>query len=341
MIYRPLRYRSLDFLKSCAKDIIANTGYDELSLSSLSTSDYPYLKELLDFLLDEFSDKKVNISLPSLRIDKFSLDYMSKVQDVKKSSLTFAPEAGTQRLRDVINKGISLNDIINGSTLAFKGGWNKVKLYFMLGLPTETDEDISGISDLAELIAETYYDTVPKEKRSAKVQITVSTSFFIPKPFTPFEWAPMYSPEVYLEKAHLLNDSIKEKLNKKSIRYIYHDARTSVIEGLLARGDRRVSTVIENAYKSGALFDSWTDFFDYNIWLDALDKSNCSLDFYVYRKRSTDEKLPWDFIDIGTTKKFLIDELNNALAGRVTPNCFEKCSCCGANCFKGGICFEN
>ncbi len=341
MVYRPLRTRSLDFLKNKAKEMIKNTGFEELSLSSLSTSDYPDLGELLDFLLNEFKDKKVNISLPSLRIDKFSLDVMSKVQDVRKSSLTFAPEAGSQRLRNVINKGICEEDIINGSTMAFKGGWNKVKLYFMLGLPTETDEDILGISNLAELVAKTYYDCVPKEERIGKVQITVSTSFFIPKPFTPFEWCAMHDPDTYLDKAHFLNDSIKEQLNKKSIRYNWHDAKTSVIEGLLARGDRRVGQIILNAYNEGAIFDSWTDFFNYDFWLNAINKSKLGLDFYVYRSRDLDEIFPWDFIDIGVTKDFLKREWANALDEKVTPNCAEKCSGCGANCFKGGICFEN
>jgi len=341
MIYRPLRIRSLDFLKKYAKYLIDNTGYEELSLTSLSTSDYPYFAELMDYLVNEFSDRKVNISLPSLRIDEFSLDIMSKVQDVRKSSLTFAPEAGTQRLRDVINKGISIEDIVEGSTLAFKGGWNKVKLYFMLGLPTETDEDVIGISNLSEQIAELYYDTVPKSERVGKIQITVSTSFFIPKPFTPFQWEPMYEPEVYLDKAFMLNSSIKEQLNKKSIKYNWHDAKTSVIEGLLARGDRRVGAIIEDAYKNGATFDAWTDYFDYGKWTDVIEKSEFGLDFYVYRRRELDEVLPWDFIDIGASKEFMLREYNNALNAVVTPNCKEKCSGCGANCFKGGICFEN
>ncbi len=341
MIYRPFRTRSLDFLKKYAKFLIENTGYEELSLTSLSTSDYPEFAELMEYLFEEFKDRKVNISLPSLRIDEFSLDVMSKVQDIKKSSLTFAPEAGTQRMRDVINKGITIDDIVSGSTLAFKGGWNKVKLYFMLGLPTETEEDILGISNLAEQIAEIYYDTVPKEERTGKVQITVSTSFFIPKPFTPFQWEPMYEPEVYLDKACTLNDSIKGQLNKKSIRYNWHDAKTSVIEGLLARGDRRVGEVIEKAYKNGAVFDAWTDFFEYEKWMDALEGMEFGMDFFVYRRRELDEILPWDFIDIGATKDFMKREYKKALNAEVTPNCKEKCAGCGAGIFKGGICFEN
>ena len=338
MIYRPLRIRSLDTLKEYARTIIRNTGYEELSLTSLSTSDYPYFAELMEFLVTEFQNKKVNISLPSLRIDEFALDVMRKVQDVKKSSLTFAPEAGTQRMRNVINKGITEEDIFTGSEMAFRGGWNKVKLYFMLGLPTETQDDIFGIADLAERIAELYYDTVPKEERSGKVQITVSTSFFIPKPFTPFQWEPMYRPETYLDKAAFLNETIKGMLNKKSIRYNWHDAKTSVIEGLLARGDRRVGRVIEEAYRSGACFDAWTDHFDYDKWIAALEKSGLDLDFYVYRTRSTDEILPWDFIDAGVTKAFMLRELKQAKAEIVTPNCKAACSGCGALRYGSGIC---
>ena len=341
MIYRPLRTRSLETLKAFAHEIIQNTGYEELSLTSLSTSDYPWFAELMDFLVEEFKSRKVNISLPSLRIDEFALDVMSKVQDVRKSSLTFAPEAGTQRMRDVINKGITLEDILHGSEMAFRGGWNKVKLYFMLGLPTETEEDIQGISDLSEQIAELYYDTVPKEERRGKVQITVSTSFFIPKPFTPFQWEPMLPPERYLDKAAFLNESIKGQLNKKSIRYNWHDAKTSVIEGLLARGDRRVGKIIEDAYQEGAVFDAWTDHFDYNKWITAIEKNSPGLDFYVYRRREIDEILPWDFIDAGVTKEFMKRELKQAKAGIVTMNCKEQCSGCGARSFDCGICKEH
>lgn len=341
MIYRPCRPHSLEFLKQHAKALIENSGYEELSLSSLSTSDFPHLRELLDFLLNEFPDIKLNVSLPSLRIDEFSLDVMSKVQDIKKSSLTFAPEAGTQRMRNVINKGITEDDIFTGSRLAFEGGWNKVKLYFMLGLPTETEEDILGISKLADEIAKIYYDTVPKEKRQGRVTITVSTSFFIPKPFTPFQWQAMLRCEDYLGKAHMLNDSVKEKLNRKSIRYNWHDAKTTIIEGLLARGDRRVSQIIENVYNKGAVFDAWTEYFDYDKWLEAAEEAGLSLDFYVYRQRDLEEILPWDFIDIGVRKDFMKNEYKKALEGVITPNCRDKCSGCGAKVFNGGICFED
>ena len=336
MIYRPFRTKSLENLKKYARAHIDNTGFDEISLSSLSSSDYPYLGEFLDYLIEEMGNRRVNISLPSLRIDQFSLDIMNKVQDVKKSSLTFAPEAGTQRLRNVINKGLTEEEILHGAELAFKGGWSKVKLYFMLGQPTETEEDIEGIADIAEKMAEVYYDTVPKEKRNGKVQITVSTSFFIPKPFTPFQWEQMYDQNVYLDKAAFLNEKIKEKLNRKSIRYNWHDAKTSVIEGLLARGDRRVGRVIEKVYEAGGIFDAWTDYFDYERWIKACEEAGCDIDFYVFRRRDLDELLPWDFLDAGVSKSFLKREYKNALEEKVTPNCRDGCAGCGAAAFGGG-----
>ena len=339
MVYRPFRHHSLDFLKKHARFLLENTGYDEISLSSLSSSDYPELLELLDYILDEFKDKKVNVSLPSLRIDEFPIEVMQKVQDVRKSSLTFAPEAGTQRLRDVINKGITKEDIFRGAEGAFTCGWNKVKLYFMLGLPTETEEDIKGIATLSEELAKLYYEAVPKENRLGKIQITVSTSFFIPKPFTPFQWEAMEEPESYLSKAHFLNDTIKDQLNKKSIKYNWHDAKTSIIEGLLARGDRRLSDVIENVYNNGAVFEAWTENFDYDRWLSALKENGLSLDFYVYRKRDIDEILPWDFIFAGVSKEFLKREYKNALEEKVTLNCKEKCAACGASALcEGSYC---
>lgn len=340
MIYRPVRERSIDFLKDMAVKMIKNTGHEEISLSSLSSSDYSKLEELLDFLLTNLKEKGVNISLPSLRIDSFSLDVMSKVQDIKKSSLTFAPEAGSQRLRDVINKGITEEQILNGSALAFKGGWNKVKLYFMLGLPTETEEDIKGIAELSEKVAEKYYE-LPKSERFGKVAITASSSFFIPKPFTPFQWAPMNTKEQFLNKAKIVNDRMKEMLNKKSIKYNWHEADVSVIEGLLARGDRKVSKVVYNAYMDGCLYDSWGDFFDNNKWMKAIEDAKIDLDFYTTRERNLDEKFPWDFINIGVTKDFLKREWNNAKAIKVTPNCKLQCQGCGAASFGGGICFED
>ena len=341
MIYRPLREKNVEVLKKYAREMYKSTGHEEISLSSLSSSDYSCLKELVYFLIDEFDGKGVNISLPSLRIDNFSLDVMSKVQDIKKGSMTFAPEAGTQRLRNVINKGLTEEDIIGGAIDCFKGGWNKVKLYFMLGLPTETEDDMKGIPELAEKLAEAYYDTVPKSERNGKCQITISTSFFVPKPFTPFQWAVMCPPEEYLRRAHLVNDTMKAQLNRKSMKYNWHEADVTVLEGVLARGDRRVGRAILNAYKSGCIFDAWNETFDFEKWKKAFADAGLDMDFYTLRERSDEEIFPWDFIDIGVTKDFLLKEWKKAFKEEVTPNCREKCSACGASIFKGGVCHEN
>ncbi|MCR5627020.1 MAG: TIGR03960 family B12-binding radical SAM protein [Lachnospiraceae bacterium] len=340
-IYKPLRERSTGFLKDRARAILDSTGVDEITLSSLSTSDYTGLKEIIEFLIENYSDKYINISLPSLRIDAFSLDVMSKVQDVKKGSLTFAPEAGSQRMRNVINKGLSVDDIMKGSSLAFEGGWNKVKLYFMLGLPTETDDDVRAIADLANDVAALYFDIVPKEDRKGiRVMVTSSASFFIPKPFTPFQWAPMNSSEEFLRKAHLLNEHFRDELNHKSLKFQYHENDLSLLEGLMARGDRRLSKLIETAYNNGALYDSWSDCFDRSIWDRSIEECNVDVDFYTTRERKTDELFPWDFIDCGVRKDFLRSEYEKALKAEVTPNCREKCSGCGAASFGGGVCFE-
>ena len=335
-LYRPIRERSVDRLKTIAEEMIRNTGHEEICLSSLSSSDYSGLKEILEFLIDECNKQKINISLPSLRIDSFSLDIMNKVQDVKKSSLTFAAEAGSQRLRNVINKGLTEEVILSGAKLAFEGGWNKVKLYFMLGLPTETEEDIKGIGLLCNEIAKTYYETVPKEKRNGKVQITASTSFFIPKPFTPFQWASMNTESEFRDKAYLTRTGICETLNQKSIRYIWHDTDVSVLEGIFARGDRRVAKVILDAYRSGCMFDAWNDFFNYDKWLKAFGDNGIDIGFYTTRERDENEIFPWDFIDIGVTKKYLLKEWKKALNGETTPNCREKCQGCGAAVYGSG-----
>ena len=340
MVYRPVRERSLEELKRLARTMLKSTGHEEISLSSLSSSDYTKLEGIVNFLIDEFDGKGVNVSLPSLRIDAFSLDVMSKVQDVKKSSLTFAPEAGSQRLRNVINKGLTEENILNGSAEAFKGGWNRVKLYFMLGLPTETVEDMQGIAELSEKVAEVYYDTVPKEQRHGKVQVTASTSFFVPKPFTPFQWAPMCTKEQFLERASIVNHRMKEMLNKKSLRYNWHEADVTVLEGVLARGDRRVAAVIEEAYRQGAIYDSWSEYFNNDIWMKAFETCGVDIDFYTTRERSLDEVFPWDFIDAGVTKDFLKREWANAQAETVTPNCRMRCSGCGVRKYGGGVCFE-
>ena len=272
MIYRPVREKDVEVLKHYAYEMLKNTGHEEISLSSLSSSDYSQLEELVNFLIDNFKDKGVNISLPSLRIDAFSLDVMGKVQDIRKSSLTFAPEAGSQRLRNVINKGLTEEVILNGAGMAFEGGWNKVKLYFMLGLPTETEDDMRAIAELANKIAVRYYE-IPKEERNGKCQITISTSFFVPKPFTPFQWARMYDKDSYLGRAKVVNDAVKEQLNRKSIKYNWHEADVTVLEGILARGDRRIAPALLKVYEKGGIFDAWTEFFDNNRWVEAFAES--------------------------------------------------------------------
>ncbi len=340
MLYRPTRERDLSMLKEYAKEMLKNTGYEEISLSSLSSSDYSKLGELVEFLIGECGAKGVNISLTSLRIDAFSLDVMGKVQDVKKSSLTFAPEAGSQRLRNVINKGLTEEVILEGAGQAFEGGWNRVKLYFMLGLPTENEEDMKGIAWLAEKIAERYYD-VPKEQRNKKCQIVVSTSFFVPKPFTPFQWAQMCTKEEFLHRAYVVNHEIKEQKNKKSIKYNWHEADVTVLEGILARGDRRIGPAIQRAYEKGCLFDSWSEWFQNERWLEAFAECGTDMDFYTTRERALDEIFPWDFIDIGVSRRFLEKEWKRAHEETVTPNCRQNCSGCGAASFGGGVCYEH
>ena len=337
MIYRPTRERDVEMLKECARDMLQNTGHEEISLSSLSSSDYSQLPELINDLIDS-KEKGVNISLPSLRIDAFSLDVMSKVQDVRKSSLTFAPEAGSQRLRNVINKGLTEEVILNGAGLAFEGGWQKVKLYYMLGLPTETEEDIRGIAELSNKIAAAFYDTVPKEKRTGKVQIVASTSFFIPKPFTPFQWAPQCTKEQFLEKAYMTRRAISEQLNQKSIKYNWHEADASVMEGILARGDRRLSKPILKAYQKGCIFDAWGEYYKHDVWTETFEECGIDTDFYTTRARSLDEFFPWDFIDCGITKEFLKKEWQRALEEQLTPNCQQQCNACGAARYHCGIC---
>ncbi|MDD7402747.1 MAG: TIGR03960 family B12-binding radical SAM protein [Butyribacter sp.] len=339
MLYRPIRPRNLEFLKQRAKVMLESTGHDEISLSSLSSSDYKELPELVYWLIDEFHDKGVNISLPSLRIDAFALDVMSKVQDIRKSSLTFAPEAGSQRMRNVINKGLTEEVILKGAKDAFVGGWNRVKLYFMLGLPGETYDDIEQIAVLSDKIAREYY-TLPKEERNGKVNIVTSTSIFVPKPFTPFQWSPMVSKEEAQEKRYFLLDKVKSQLNAKSIKYNCHDADVSELEGIFARGDRRLCDVILQAYQSGCIYDSWSEYFHYDKWVQAFKDHNLDMDFYIKRERSEDEKFPWDFIDIGVSKDFLLREYHQAKNETVTPNCRAKCAGCGAAKFGCGVCVE-
>lgn len=339
MIYRPTRERDVERLKEYARTMLKNTGHEEISLSSLSSSDYSQLKELVTFLIDEFKDKGINISLPSLRIDAFSLDVMSKVQDVKKSSLTFAPEAGSQRMRNVINKGLTEEDILEGAGQAFEGGWTKVKLYFMLGLPSETEEDMKEIAHLSDKVARRYYE-IPKDQRNGKCQITASSSFFVPKPFTPFQWATMHTAEEYMRRAAIVKNEFQAQLNRKSLKYNWHDAQTTVLEGVMARGDRRVGKVIEEAYRLGCLFDSWTESFHNELWMQAFENTGTDIAFYNLRERGEDELFPWDFIDIGVSRNFLRREWERAMEETVTPNCRMKCSGCGAAKFGGGVCYE-
>lgn len=340
MIYRPTRERNVDRLKEYARMMLESTGHEEISLSSLSSSDYTQLKELVDFLIEELKSKEINISLPSLRIDAFSLDVMSKVQDIRKSSLTFAPEAGSQRLRDVINKGLTEQTIIDGAGLAFEGGWSKVKLYFMLGLPTETEEDMKEIARLSDRVARRYYE-IPKEERNGKCQITASSSFFIPKPFTPFQWATMFPSEEYIRRATIVKHEFLNQLNKKSLKYNWHEADVTVLEGVFARGDRKTGVVIEEAYRLGCLYDSWSEQFSNERWMQAFENTRVDIDFYTTRARDLEELFPWDFIDVGVSKNFLKKEWLHAQEEKVTPNCREKCSGCGAAQFGGGVCFES
>ena len=340
-LYRPVRERNVELLKDYAMTMLKNTGHEEVSLSSLSSSDYSKLPELIDYLIEECDKRHINISLPSLRIDAFSLDVMSKVQDIKKSSLTFAPEAGSQRLRNVINKGLTEEVILKGAHLAFEGGWTRVKLYFMLGQPTETEDDIRGIAELCNKIAAEFFETVPKDKRvNGRVQIVASTSFFVPKPFTPFQWAPQCTKEQFVEKAYFTRKCISEQLNQKSIKYNWHEADASVMEGVLARGDRRLGEVILKVYQKGCFYDAWSEYYHHDVWLQTIEECGLTPEFYSSRERSLDEILPWDFIDAGITKEFLKREWQKAQNEMISENCKLKCQGCGAARFGGGICFE-
>ena len=339
MIYRPNREKGVKVLKEHAVNLLKNTGHEEISLSSLSSSDYKELEELVTFLMQEGKNQRVNISLPSLRIDAFSLDVMSQIQDIRKSSLTFAPEAGSQRMRNVINKGLTEDDIMEGIGQAFAGGWTKVKYYFMLGLPTETEEDMKEIAHLCERSARKYYE-IPKDQRNGKCLITASSAFFVPKPFTPFQWAVMYPAEEYIRRASVVRHEFAQQLNRKSLKYNWHEADVTLLEGVFARGDRRLAKVLEKAYELGCLFDSWTESFQNELWDQAFENTGVDMDFYTLRERDTEEILPWDFIDVGVSKAFLQREWERALQGVVTPNCRQQCSGCGAAKYQGGVCYE-
>ena len=326
MIYRPIREKNFARLKGILEKLIKTTGYDEISLVSLSTSDYSQLAELTDYLVEEYASKNVGISLPSLRLDNFSMEIANKIQKVRKSGLTFAPEAGSQRLRDVINKGITEEDLTRASRQAFEMGWNNIKLYFMIGLPTETYDDLDGISDLAYEVVDIYKD-VHNGKFKGKFNVTVSTSTFVPKPFTPFQWNPQDMKSSVVEKQrHLVR-----KLKNRNITYNYHDSDTSLMEAVFARGDRRLGKVLLRAHELGAKFDGWDEHFDLEIWKQAMEECGLDISFYAHRTRELDEVFPWDHIDVGVSKKFLIREAEKALKGEITPDCRKGCNGCGIN----------
>jgi radical SAM family uncharacterized protein len=334
-VYRPVRERSPGSLKAQALAAQAATGYEEVGLLSLSTSDYSGLAELTDGLVEALDEQRVNLSLPSLRVDSVSLELMEKASKVRKSGLTFAPEAGSQRLRDVVNKGVVEEDLMRSMRLAFEGGWNGAKLYFMLGLPTETREDVEGIAVLANKI-ESIWRSLPREVRHRPLDLNVSTSMFVPKPFTPFQWEPQDAMDAMREKQQLL----RGLLRSRAIRYQWHDMAQSHFEGVLARGDRRLGAVLEEGVKRGRRFDSWDDCFKLDVWLTIMAEQGLDPAFYANRRREYDEVLPWDHIDVGVTRDFLERESRAANAGETTENCREGCAGCGATVFGGGVCFE-
>ena len=332
--YRPVRERSAETLTELADKLLGCSGYDEISLSSLSTSDYTQLKQLTDNLLKITEEKKIGLSLPSLRIDNFSMELMKKVQKVRKSGITFAPEAGTQRLRDVINKNITEENVMKSAKMLFEGGWTNVKLYFMIGLPTETDDDVRGIAELSQRVLEQYF-SIPKEERAKNINITTSTSSFIPKPFTAFQWAAQDSREEIIRK----QDMLKASITSRKIRYNWHDNRVSYLEGVFARGDRRLCPALIEAVKRGCKFDSWDEYYKFDTWLQVFEDMGINPDWYM-RERSYDEVLPWEHISIGIKKEFFIRENEKAKRGETTPNCRQQCSGCGVNSFGAGVCFE-
>ena len=336
MIYRPVREKSRKTLLDQARKMLKATGYDEVSLVSLSTCDYSDIQGLVKDLVEEHGHKNVSVALPSIRVDAFSVDLLKEIQKVRKTGLTFAPEAGSQRMRDVINKGLTEERILEAAKNAFESGWSTIKLYFILGVPYETVEDAAEIGLLAEKIADQYF-AVPKHIRNKGLRITVSTSILVPKPFTPFQWAPMEKMDVVTEKINAVKGAIKSR----SIVYNYHEQKTSYMEAVLARGDRRLCDVLIKAYEKGAKFDGWSEYFNFELWKETLEECNVDGDFYVYRERSYDEVLPWDFIDIGVTRKYLERENEKAKTGELTQNCRKGCTGCGVNVnFKDGECFE-
>lgn len=339
MVYRPVREKSTDKLMEQIDALLKATGYEEVSLVSLSICDYSDIQNLIRSIIQKYSDKKVGVSLPSIRIDSFAVDLINEIQKVRKTGLTFAPEAGSQRMRDIINKGVTEENLMDSVSSAFKSGWSTIKLYFMIGLPYETLEDVVGIADLGEKVVNEYYK-IPKEQRKKGLKVTLSTSIFVPKPFTPFQWAPQDRMETVKEKIKLLRGSIKSK----AIAYNWHESPVSYTEAVLARGDRKLCDVIIKAFENGAKFDGWGEYFNFDTWINAMKECGVDGDFYAYRERSYDEILPWDFIDIGVSKEFLMIENERAKKAEVTPDCRLGCKNCGMNTsenFKEGTCFEN
>lgn len=333
MIYRPIREKSVDRLIDLAKELVESTGYENISLSSLSSCDYSQLQLLISKLMDNFEEKKIGVSLPSLRLDSVSIDILKEIEKVRKTGLTFAPEAGSQRLRDVINKGVDEDDLINAVSYAFKEGWSRIKLYFMIGLPTETDEDVLGIKDLAYLVKDLFFNR-PKEERIGNFQIKTSAACFVPKPFTPFQWYGQDTIDEFYDKIHLVKDSIKDK----KVSFNYHDPRVSYLEAIIARGDRRVGKLLYRAWEKGCSFDGWSEHFKYDNWIDALDELNMDGSFYANRHREFSENLPWDFINPGPSKEYLMNEYKKSLNAETTEDCRLGCKACGIDdCAMWGV----
>ncbi|MFL0195778.1 TIGR03960 family B12-binding radical SAM protein [Clostridium sp. WILCCON 0269] len=335
IIYRPVREKSTLKLLNQVDELIKNTGYSEVSLTSLSICDYSDLKNLIYNFIKKYEKDKVGVSLPSLRIDSFSVELINEIQKVRKTGLTFAPEAGSQRMRDVINKGVTEEDLINSVKSAFLSGWSTIKLYFMIGLPYENSDDVKGIADLSQKVVDEYF-SVPKNIRKKGLKVTVSTSIFVPKPFTPFQWSAQTKMEQIKEKIKVLRSSI----NSRNIVYNWHETPVSYLEAAFARGDRKMCDVLVKAYEMGAKFDGWSEYFDFDLWMEAFKECGIDGDFYVYRDRNYDEVLPWDFIDVGVRKEFLIEENEKAKKAVVTPDCRLGCKNCGVNVNLGGKCFE-
>ncbi|WP_298837720.1 TIGR03960 family B12-binding radical SAM protein [Clostridium sp.] len=336
MIYRPVREKSTATLIDEADKLLKSTGYREISLSSLSICDYSDIKNLVTTLIEKNKADHVSVSLPSIRINSFSVDLIKEIQKVKKTGITFAPEAGTQRMRDIINKGVTVEQVLEAVSSVFASGWSTIKLYFMVGLPYETLEDVQGIAELSDKVAGEYFK-IPKETRKRGLRVTTSTAIFVPKPFTPFQWVPQSRMEDVVEKIK----AVKYAIKSKAVTYNYHESIVSYLEAVMARGDRRICDVIIRAFEKGAKFDGWGEYFNFQIWKEAMEECNVSGDFYAYRERSYDEVLPWDFIDIGVNKEYLINENEKAKKVELTQNCKEGCTHCGVNVnFKEGTCFK-